>query len=189
MQMRNDLLPVWGRSSHHAALFGLLLGLVCSPAGLLGCEKTAPEPTTEEILASNVASLQEDLTRFVMHVDEVEALAETRPVMKQALEPLRAQEAIAQSCIDELTRRIDTLREDMAAQTDPRTSGKPAIWAFLDANIEMWLEFNHNISTVWSFLRLARAEPGLADHEIESWVQRFEIQRKKLASLAPPTEP
>ncbi|MCH7572537.1 MAG: hypothetical protein IH891_06440 [Planctomycetes bacterium] len=181
--------PGWGLTCRYAIRTGLLLALALSVAGLSGCRKPDPAPTLEEILAGNVVLLQKDLDYFVKLTDEVEVLAETRPVVKQALEPLRRQEVIVQICLDEMNRRLDTIGDEVAAQTGTRSNGSSSLSTYLEENFRLVLDFQGNTMLLESFLKQIKAEPAPADHEVESWVKRFEIQRKNLASFAPETEP
>ena len=181
--------PGWGLTCRYAIRTGLLLALALSVAGLSGCRKPDPPPTLEEILAGNVVLLQRDLVYFVKLADEVNAIAETRPVVKQALEPLRAQVMIAQICLNEMNRRLDTIGDEVAAQTGTRSNGSSSLSTYLEENFRLVLDFQGNTMLLESFLKQIKAEPAPADHEVESWVKRFEIQRKNLASFAPETEP
>ena len=181
--------PGWGLTCRYAIRTGLLLALAWSVAGLSGCRKPDPPPTLEEILAGNVVLLQRDLVYFVKLTDEVNAIAKTRPVVKQALEPLRRQVMIVQICLDEMIRRLDEIGEEVAAQTGTRTKGSSSLYTYLKGNFSLVLDFKGNTMLLESFLKQAQAEPAPADHEVESWVKRFEIQRKNLASFAPETEP
>ena len=186
MLQRTASFPAPGLPCRYVIRTGLLLALAMSVAGLSGCSKPDPPPTLEEILAGNVVSLQRDLEHFVKLTDEVEALAETRPVVKQALEPLRGQVMIVQICLNEMNRRLDTIGDDDEAQTGTRTKGSSSLYTYLKGNFSLVLDFKGNTMLLESFLKQAQAEPAPADHEVESWVKRFEIQRKNLASFAPP---
>ena len=186
MLQRTASFPGSGLPYRNAIRTGFLLALAMTVASLSGCRKPDPPPTLEEILAGNVVSLQRDLEHFVKLTDEVEALAESRPVVKSALEPLRGQEVIIQICLDEMNRRLDTIGDEVATQTGSRTRGDSSLYTYLDGNFRLVLDFKGNTMLLESFLKLARAEPAPADHEVESWVKRFEIQRKNLASFAPP---
>ncbi len=189
MLKRTATSPGRDLSSRYAIRTGLMLALAMSVASLSGCRKPAPPPTLEEILAGYVVSLQRDLVHFVKLTDEVEALAETRPVVKQALEPLRGQEVIVQICLDEMNRRLDTIGDDDEARTGTRTKGSSSLYTYLEENFRLVLDFQGNTMLLENFLKQAQSEPAPADHEVESWVKRFEIQRKNLASFAPETEP
>ncbi len=181
--------PGWGLTCRYAIRTGLMLALVMTVASLSGCRKPDPPPTLEEILAGNVVLLQNDLDYFVKLTDEVNAIAATRPVVKQALEPLRAQVMIARICLNEMNRRLDTIGDEVAAQTGTRSNGSSSLSTYLEENLRLVLDFQGNTMLLESFLKLVKAEPAPADHEVESWVKRFKIQRKNLASFAPKTEP
>lgn len=189
MLQRTASFSVSGLLCRYAIRTGLMLALVMTVASLSGCRKPDPPPTLEEILAGNVVLLQRDLVHFVKLTDEVNAIAETRPVVEQAVEPLRAQVMIAQICLNEMNRRLDTIGEEVAAQTGTRTKGSSSLYTYLKGNFSLVLDFKGNTMLLENFLKQVKAEPAPADHEIESWVKRFEIQRKNLASFAPETEP
>ena len=154
--------------------------------GLAGCGGYASEPTARETLTENVERLKRDLADFQQLVDQVEVYVQDRPAARPILDTLQAQVALGQRCIDDFEARLETLEADMAAQTDPRTSGPPVAPEFFWDNFELWMTLMSHESSIEDFLRAANSDEGLADHQLETWTIRFEKQRKDLEMQAGP---